>query len=344
MKDDLLPVSRRNILSTIGLFMIASTGGAFAASVDAAGTVFTADEKGGSVSAIDLASGQVRTRPLPVMPHNLQISGDGRALLLVGMAGHHGGPNSGKLVVLDAADIMGPSGAEIAIGPHPAHVVSDPAGQLAFVTDSAKNVVLVIDLASGRIAREIAVGAYPHGLRPSPDGRELYVANMRGGDVSVIDIAAGREVARIPVGKAPVQVGFTPDGARVYVSLNAENKVAIIDRARRALAGKVNVGRNPVQVGVLPDGSRVFIANQGTEAAPADTVSVIDIANHKSLATIRTGRGAHGVSVSDDGAWVFVSNIVDSTVTTIDARTLRAGASWRVGAGPNGITFRAGAP
>jgi len=334
-------MSRRETLLAIGLFPIAGARTTFAAETLPTGTVFTADEKGGSVSAIDLASGQVRSKPLSIMPHNAQISGDGQALLLVGMAGHHSGEaNTGRLIVLDATDMMRPPRTEIAIGPHPAHIVTDRSGQRAFITDSAKNTVLAVDLAVGKVTQEILVGTYPHGLRLSPDGRELYVANMRDGDVSVVDIIAGREVKRIPTGKQPVQVGFTPDGTQIFVSLNGENKVAIIDRMKRAVIAKVDVGRNPVQVQVTPDGHRAFIANQGTEASPADTVSVIDVASRKPLGTIKVGRGAHGVASSDDGRWIFVSNIVDATVSVIHAQELAVTATYRVGPGPNGITYR----
>jgi YVTN family beta-propeller protein len=59
--------------------------------------------------------------------------------------------------------------------------------------------------------------------------------------------------------------------------------------------------------------------------------------------TIRTGMGAHGVVVSDDGDFVFVTNIVDSTVSVIDTNRRLVVATYSVGKGPNGITFRKGA-
>lgn len=332
--------SRRGLFLPIGLLVIAGSHRGVAATATTTGTAFTADERAGSVSAIDLPAGRVRTVPLSIMPHNVQVSPDGQTVLLVGMSGHHGGNSGGKLIMLDAADITRAPRSEISIGPHPAHVVTDISGAQAFVTDSAKNAVLIVDLTAGKIVNEIPVGAYPHGLRLSPDGLELYVANMRSSDVSVVDPSAGRELARIAVGKLPVQVGFTPDGTQVYVSLNGENKVAIIDRKRRAVVAKINVGRNPVQVQVTPDGRRVFIANQGTEASPSDTVSVIDTTERKVIATIKSGRGAHGVTVSNDGRLVLVSNIVDSTVSAIGVQELRTIATYRVGAGPNGITYR----
>ena len=49
-----------------------------------AGLVFTADELGSTVSRVDLFSGAVTTVPVGVSPHNVQITADGRTLLVVG--------------------------------------------------------------------------------------------------------------------------------------------------------------------------------------------------------------------------------------------------------------------
>ena len=46
------------------------------------------------------------------------------------------------------------------------------------------------------------------------------------------------------------------------------------------------------------------------------------------------------VLVSNDGKRVFVSNIVDSTVSVIDTATQKVIRNYKVGKGPNGITFK----
>jgi len=326
-------------------FLIVALATGFSATATSAETVFTADEKGGSVSAIDLATGRVSTVRLAMMPHNVQISSDGKQLVAVGMSMTKGGKgrgahDGGKFITLDTTvHPIRPIG-EIDVGPHPAHVIMDRAGKLAFVTDSQENAVLVVDLVAQRISGRIVTGAYPHGLRLSPDGLELYVANVKGGTVSVIDVAKQTEIARIDVGKSPVQVGFTPDGHYVFVSLNGEGKVAAINRGTRRVVAKIPVGRNPVQVYATPDGRHVYVANQGTEKRPGNTVSVISVDVLKPVATITAGKGAHGVVVSDDGKSAFISNIVDGTVSAIDTSTQKVGVTYQVGAGPNGISYR----
>jgi YVTN family beta-propeller protein len=311
------------------------------------GFVYTADEHGNSLSMIDLSSGQVTSVEVTIAPHNLQISADRRRLLATGPLakagdGHGHGDERGRLLVFDAHDLVAGPLADIEVGRHPAHVVIDQAGELAFVTNAEDATVSVVDLAGGAVIETIATGAYPHGLRLSPDGGELYVANVMDGSVSVVDVEALAEVARIPVGQAPVQVGFVPDGSLVYVSLRDENAVAVIDTAAREAIDKIAVGRGPIQVYATPDGREVYVANEGTRDNPDDTVSVIDVASGGVVNTITTDDGAHGVVASSDSRYVFISNIYANSVSAIDTGTYQVVASFAVGKGPNGITFCSG--
>ncbi|MDG4893621.1 cytochrome D1 domain-containing protein [Mesorhizobium sp. WSM4976] len=331
----------------------------------ASGFVYTADEEDGSISRIDLSTGKVETFPVAIAPHNVQFVPATGRLLAVGAprpAGGEGGSGhsddhsktggmgemdmdaGGKLIALDTANLASGPIASIPAGAHPAHVIADPDGNRAFVTDSEHNIVSVIDLTNGAVIATVPTGDYPHGLRMSPDGRFIYVANVKDGTVSVLDAVKLTEVARIKVGQAPVQVGFTPDGSRVYVSLRDENKVAVINTSARQEIERTEVGRSPIQVHATPDGRFIFVANQGTEAKPNDTVSVINVASGKVVKTIRTGLGAHGVAVSNDSAFVFVTNILDGTVSLISVKNQSVLQSYVVGKGPNGITFQAPLP
>ncbi|WP_395021319.1 cytochrome D1 domain-containing protein [Dongia sp.] len=317
------------------------------------GFVYTADEYGNSMSAINLTDGHVQTLPVAISPHNIQISADGRRLFAVGnpaaMEGHDQAQTGqetemegmkGLLLVFDPDKLASGPLASIEVGEHPAHVVVDRTGSRAFVTLAEENAVAVVDLARQKVSQTIPTGAYPHGLRLTPDGSVAYVANVEDGSVSVLDTEKLTEVARIPVGRAPVQVGFTPDGGQVFVSLRDENKVAVVDTATRKVLGKVEVGRGPIQVFVTPDGRFVYVANQGSKDDPADTVSVISVATRSVVETIRTGAGAHGVVVSTDGRTVFVTNIAAGTVSMVDVESQSVVKEFVVGKGPNGVTFR----
>ncbi|MCO5081359.1 MAG: beta-propeller fold lactonase family protein [Rhizobiaceae bacterium] len=366
-------ISRRIALAALATASALALLGPLAAEASAetasAGVVYTADEYGNSVSRIDLAAGKVEIVPVAVTPHNVQFVPKADKLLAVGTpvgkegghghagtkeeAGHapaedghggdgHGGSEAGgALIVLDPESLASGPVPTIDVGSHPAHVIADPAGERAFVSNSGDDTVSVIELATGRTVTEIATGDYPHGLRMSPDGGTIYVANVEDGTVSVIDVQGLNEMHRIEVGKAPVQVGFTPDGSRVYVSLRDENKVAVINTATLQVTDRIDVGRSPIQMHATPDGKFVYVANQGSETEPDETVSVIDVASGDVVKTITTGKGAHGVTVSDDGAHVFVTNILDGTVSEISVATQSVVRTHEVGKGPNGITFQA---
>lgn len=304
------------------------------------GFIYTADERGNSISVVDLATNQVRKIPIGISPHNVQISQDGRLLLVVGvpaMGGEHGDMN-GKLLIFDTEKMNSADASEIEIGKHPAHVVIDPQDKFIYATNSENDTISVVDAAQRKVVRTISTGKFPHGFRMSPDGQEIYVANVNDGTVSVIGAAEQKEATRIPVGKAPVQVGFTPDGKRAYVSLRDENAVAVIDTTTRQKIASVAVGNQPIQLFATPDGRFVYVANQGTESQPDNTVSVIDTASNKVIAAITTGKGAHGVVAN--GNRVFVTNTFDDTVSVIDIAAQKVVGTISVGDAPGGITFR----
>jgi YVTN family beta-propeller protein len=335
-----------------------SSGEPMAAAPSASGTgfVYSANEGEDSISRFDLATGRVMTMPVPVTPHNVQISRDGRRLFAVGsMAGqmkmaaegaapagdaHAASKAPGALVIFDATAANAATATVVSVDRAPAHVIVGARDDRAYVSNAEDDVVSVVDVARGRVVSSIPTAASPHGLRMSPDGREIYVAATKGNAVSVIDVATSREATRIPVGKAPVQVGFTPDGTRVYVSLRDDNAVAVVDTRTRRLMSTIPVGHSPIQVFATPDGKFMYVANQGTEREPDNTVSVIDTRLNVVVKTLTTDRGAHGVVVSDDGRRVFIANTFAGTVSTIDTATQRVIGTVRVGKGPGGITYR----
>lgn len=349
--DQVIAAQEREI-AEMQAWLVANAGETPAALGQTGGTVWSANEGGNSISAIDLGTGAVDTVSIPVAPHNVDLTPDGKLLLAVGDPAAEGGHGSGghghgaegaaegQLVILDPRNLSVPK-ATVAVGLHPAHVVADRQGR-AFVSLAGGDEIAVVDLAKAEVIGRIATGDYPHGLRLSPDETALYVANVEDGSVSVIDTQALSEVARIPVGAAPVQVGFTPSGTQVYVSLRDENRVAVIDTSSREVTNRIDVGPNPIQMFVTPDGAHVYVANQGTDAEPNDTVSVIDTATGEVVKTLTTGGGAHGVSASADGAFVFVTNIADDTVSIIDVGSQEVVKTVPVGDRPNGIVYGSG--
>ncbi len=128
------------------------------------GTVYTANERDSSISQVRLDTGVVKTLALNIAPHNLQISADGRLLLVVGMPTHAehqtGAMKAGELLVFSTATLDKPA-FSLPAGQHPAHVVTDLSGQRAFVSDSSANLVRVFDLQARTQLGTVKTGSFP---------------------------------------------------------------------------------------------------------------------------------------------------------------------------------------
>src|SRR5688500_1495244 len=91
------------------------------------GTVYTANERAASISQVRLDTGLVTTIKLDIAPHNVQVSPDGKWLLVVGMPakgdGHVGHATGGQLQVFSTSALDKPA-FTLPAGDHPAHVVT----------------------------------------------------------------------------------------------------------------------------------------------------------------------------------------------------------------------------
>lgn len=296
-----------------------------------AGTVWIANEGGGSLTANDAATNRVVTTVTGVEgPHNVQVSPDGASVWTV--SGHDG---YAAMLASGSLNLHG----VVATGSAPAHVVVSPDGATAYTTNGADNTVSVIDTSTMRATDTINVGQGPHGLRPSPDGRWLVVANVADTTLSIIDTRSNQLVTDVEVGKAPAQVAFSPDGRFVYTSLNGEDAVAKVDMATRRLVDTAAVGDGPIQTYVSGDNRYLLVANQGTEDAPGTTVSVIDTKTFTVTATVETGQGAHGIVVDPSSRHAYVTNIYGDDVAVLDLDELEIVARIPVGNKPNGVSF-----
>lgn len=301
----------------------------------------TADEAGNTLTRIN-ANGSRLPLAVPVAPHNVQVSADGKWVLATGMPKGHehaGHAMSGTLLVIPTDSFNEESIRSISLGEHLAHVVTDASGKTAYVTDSASDRVAVVDIASGDVKKWISVGVFPHGARINPINGDLYTANVNDGTMSVVDAVANKETQRVPVGGKPIQVAVSPDGKKVYVTLAKDSAVGVVDVAQHRKIKTISVDSPPAQIYADPLGRYMYVADQGSKEHPGHTLSVIDIALDTVVKTIRTGLMPHGVVASRDGQFIYVTNMGDNTVSQMDTKNFTIVNSYAVGELPNGITL-----
>lgn len=228
-------------------------------------------------------------------------------------------PTGKRLLVLSGVGNLyvyrlGPDSLEatIAVGPNPRDIVTDQAGQRAYVTDGS-GLVTVVSLDQMLNVIDINTGGTLRGIDITPAGMYLIAANRELNLLDAIDLNENNPTYRsvaatVSVGTNPVDVVVSPDGVYAYSLIEAENKLVA-----------TTIGSGPILRSVFPKysptGSIVCFAGTGfyeinptdyaTFTAPGGTY-VTDIADFATsisrIFTVPTGAISGPASVTLDKA------------------------------------------
>lgn len=263
--------------------------------------VWTSDEMGRTISAIDLDKGiTVGTISGLHNPHNIVMSSDGERIIVTD-------PGNEEVLVFATAD--GSLIGRFKAGYTPIHAFASPNRKYIVITNQNSNNATVVDYNNFSIIATLPVDNMPHALSISPDSRFVYVANQLSDDVTVLDLQTMSFVTNIQTDKVPVASIVDRTNSFVMVSLLKAGKLIKIDTNTQKIVGSVNVEGIPGQVAISPDNKWAVTGNQNT-----DTISFIDIEKMEVKANIRTGKWAHGLGISPDKTKLLVTNQEDSTV------------------------------
>lgn len=188
----------------------------------------------------------------------------------------------------------------------PAGLAIDPSGTALWVVLNTDNLLVRVDLQSGRVTREIPVGNAPYAVVLK--GKKAYVSNWAGrlpghGDV---------------VGPSGTAVKVRVDPKRHIAS---DGSVSVVDLEAGRELNEIGVGLHPSGLAITPDGRHVCVAN-----ANSDTISVIDTGSDAVVETISTrpaeklpfGSGPNAIATSADGKLLYVSNGTNNAIAVID--------------------------
>jgi DNA-binding beta-propeller fold protein YncE len=215
-------------------------------------TVYAVHVLGRALSAVETATGAVRTVPLPAEGYAAALSQDGHTLFVSIWGG-------ARVLAFDAASLV--QKGEVAVGEHPNALALSKDGARLFVACANTNRVWVIDTASLTAREQISVSLYPDApagstpsaLAVSPDGRTLAVANADNNVLALADIERpGASVVSgfIPTGWYPTAVLFDREGKRLFVL------------SGKGLTGQANP-RGPTPGGQPADGQYIGQLLQG---------------------------------------------------------------------------------
>ena len=160
--------------------------------------LYTPNLEGTSVSVITRASSDVKVLPLDYRAYGIDITPDGKYVLVSGRS----------VAVIDTATdavvrtiaTTPPDTGRIRITPDGGRVVVAMEKSLA-----------LYDIASGRLLREIPLPASPKVLTVSGDGRRAYLTNPDANSATIVELADG-SVTTLQTGKRPDGIAWAPIG------------------------------------------------------------------------------------------------------------------------------------
>jgi DNA-binding beta-propeller fold protein YncE len=173
----------------------------------------------------------------------------------------------------------------------PRYTAVDAAGRYAYVTDSGRGDLAVVDLPRAVVVARLGLGGPARHVSLSPSGRQLWVAlGAKAEHVVVVDVDGKRVRVRARL-RPPFlghDVGFSPDGASVWVTSGDRDAIVVYDARRRRILFRVEADAPPQHVTFA--GSRAYVAS-GDDG----TFRVHDVRDGRLLRRTRVPVGSYNV-------------------------------------------------
>jgi YVTN family beta-propeller protein len=164
---------------------------------------YVANIGSGSVSVVDVPTGQVRTIACEAGTEGIDVTHDGRWVWATNRAA-----NSISVIDTRKDEVV----ETLAAGRMPIRIKFTPDGKRALVSHALDGTVGIYDVDSRKRIRTIETGEAPIGILVLPDGSRAYVANTRANRVSVIDLLEWKVIDTLSPGENPDGLGLAlPD-------------------------------------------------------------------------------------------------------------------------------------
>jgi YVTN family beta-propeller protein len=200
-------------------------------------------------------------------------------------------------------------------GTYPQGVVVAPDDKTVYVTGQYKNMLVAIDVASGKTGQAPA-GAYPYGVALSADGHTAYVSNQGENTVSVftVDGLTITPRTKLTVGTHPNSVLLDAKRNQMYIANGDSDSVSVVDTASNTVVNTISMapypdapaGSSPTNMTLSPDNGTLYVTNSGN-----NDVAVVNVSDQGEFGRIKglipTGWYPTGVQVAPDGKLLITS-------------------------------------
>lgn len=216
---------------------------------------------------------------------------------------------------------------------------------MAFIPLGSANMVIGVDVASGKITRKYSGVTNPHGLVATPDGEYLVAgslsetpvpagapANTPNSKLFVIHPVHGHVMAEIPVSGWTHHQAITPDGRYVISTHPTRGGVSVVDLIDNKVIKIIQTGRSPNYTLVTKDGKRAYVSNTGN-----GNISEIDVVSWTVIRSLEAGPSPGHLVFSADEKTVFVTNDRVGTVSAVSVQGGKVARSYKIGKGVHGL-------
>jgi hypothetical protein len=246
-------MDRRQCLATAAAPLVLGVAPALARSTGGTPLALVTADLESHVVAVDVSSGAVLRR--------LRTPPDPRSIESVGVIGalvaHTAG---GRMTLIDSDLRVRPIVGEFVA---PRYTAVSPEGRLAYVTDSERKEVVVVELSGRRVVGRVAVGGPCRHLSIDRSGTRLWIAlGNKAPALAVVSLAEPRRPRVVGTVRPPFlahDVGFTPGGSRVWVTSGDRGRIAIYDAQNGRLVRTIAADAPPQHVTFM--GERAFVTS-----------------------------------------------------------------------------------
>lgn len=150
----------------------------------------------------------------------------------------------------------------------PRYAAAAPNGRHAYVTDSGRKDVAVVDVVAGRVLARLHLGGWPRHVSLDSDGRVLCLAlGTESRDLAVVDVTRPLQPRRIGTIRPPFllhDVGFVPGRSHVWISSGDRGSLAIYDVRTGRVLRRLPAGAPPQHVTFHRGNAYVTSGDDGT--------------------------------------------------------------------------------